>query len=74
MPKGKVVKTKVALEWYFASWYFELLSYMIQGELVADEHFQRLYKELNEYIGKRIEPSATGDIVDTYVIIEQKDE
>ncbi len=70
----KVIKTKVAIEWYFASWYFQLFSYMIKGEVFDDEGFQAIYNEMNEYINDKIEPRVYGDIIDTYVVIEQQDE
>ena len=74
MEKEEVIKTRVAIEWFFASWYFQLFPQMIKGEVFEDKHFQRLYRELNECINDKIEPRAHGDIIDTYVVIEQKRE
>lgn len=74
MEKEKVAKTKAAIEWYFASWYFQMFPQMIQGEVFADERFQTMYNELTEYINDKIEPRENGDILDTYVVIEQKSE
>lgn len=74
MNDKKVLKTKVAIEWYFASWYFQLFPYMIKGEVFADERFEAIYNEMTEYINGKIEPCTEGDIIDTYVIIEQQAE
>lgn len=74
MEKEEVIKTRVAIEWFFASWYFQLFPQMIKGEVFEDKHFQTLYNELNECINDKIEPRTHGDILDTYVVIEQKRE
>ncbi len=74
MEKEEIVKTRVEIEWFFASWYFQLFPQMIKGEVFEDKRFQRLYHELNEHINDKIEPWAHGDIIDTYVVIEQKRE
>lgn len=74
MDNKKVLKTRVAIEWHFAGWYFQMFPQMIQGEVFADEHFQKKYKEMIEYINDKIEPRSRADIIDTYVVIEQKRE
>ena len=74
MNKKNVVKTKVAIEWYFASWYFQLFPQMIKGEVFDDKHFERLYGEMRKYIDDKIETSVCGNIIDTYVVIEQESE
>ena len=70
MPKRKTRKIKQSLSWTIASLYlYELENF---PELREDEKFQRLYNALVEYVDKKLPYVSNGDVVDSYVIVEQE--
>ncbi|MBO5027212.1 MAG: hypothetical protein J6C79_01660 [Clostridia bacterium] len=74
MNQEEIITTKVAVEWCFASLYFEVFAHTIRGKVFADEKFQKMFNEIMTYISEQVETSMQTDILDTYVVVEQKRE
>ncbi len=75
----EVVKMKnpdVTYSKHKISW-FEAWLYLDMGKVLgalSDEGFKERFKALEDYVLDKIEPQFGGDIVDTYVIVEQAKE
>ena len=66
----RIVLTKHDLSWHIANWYL----YNLGGlNCVDDVEFDRLYKQLWNYVDSKISTCCDGDIIDEYVIVAQEE-
>lgn len=70
MKKQKTIQTRQTLEWHFIYLYLEMLQSM--GAIKKDAEFQKMYNQLMHYLNNKVLSAEHGDVVDTYVVIEQK--
>ncbi|MBQ8657650.1 MAG: hypothetical protein IJ506_00770 [Clostridia bacterium] len=66
----KTIQTRQKLEWHFVSLYLEML-YSI-CIFTKDKELQKRYLALRNYINEKISAPDGGDLIDTYVIVEQE--
>ena len=66
----KTTNTRIEYEWFFA---YDILKLLFErGELMLDNTFKYKLKELEEYILSKAFLENKGDVVDCYVVVEQK--
>lgn len=65
---SRVIKTKQPLCWHYIS---ALLESFRCTPAMRDEDFRRIFQELYDLVSQKIELPSGGDIVDSYVIVEQ---
>ena len=71
MKKSDVIYSKQPLIWYEAWLYLDMGN--ILGA-ISDEGFRERLEDLENYVYKKIELPNDSDIIDTYVVVEQKKE
>ena len=65
----KVIITKQSLYWHFIESYLEGLGML---NVYADEELYRLYLQMRDYVGSKLEFYGKGDVIEQYVVTEQE--
>ena len=64
----RVIKTKQPLCWHYIS---ALLESFRCTPAMKDSDFSRMFQELYELVSQKMELPDGGDIIDSYVVVEQ---
>lgn len=68
--KNKLIKTKQDIFWNVMRLYLYGISHY--GICYKDKEFNRLYKELCEYVSKKVALPTDDDVIDSYVLVIQQ--
>lgn len=71
MKNPNVTYSKHQLLWYEAWLYLDMGNVL---GAISDKGFRKRFKDLEEYVFDKIKLQYGGDIIDTYVIVEQEKE
>ena len=64
----EIIRTKQEPCWHSAMLFFTCFSYL---EIMQDEGFCALYRQLYDYVADKIKLQSDRDILDKYVVVEQ---
>ena len=65
--KNKIIKTKQDADWFVISSYIELLFKF--GITYKDKHFEKMLKDLLNYVHGKLDLKTDGDILDYYIVV-----
>lgn len=71
MKKPDITYSKQQILWYEAWLYLDMGKVL---GAISDKGFRELFSALEDYVYDKIELPSGGDIIDTYVVVEQEKE